>query len=95
MLVNKYIQIIIILIHSIIIFVRHKEKIQYRVKEFYGSIIQLILIFILINELSDNNIIFKNWYWFFFDFLLAIYFVLTLKENQKINKIKNKKINWL
>lgn len=93
--VSSYIQIAVILIHSIVIFLRHKEKIDITFKEFYGSIIQLILLFLLIYELGVSDLSYKKWYWFTFDFLLAIYFVLRLKENEKLNNIKNKKIDWL
>lgn len=94
-LANNYIQIAVILIHSIVIFLRHKEKIEVTFKEFYGSIIQVILLFLLIYELGVADLSYKKWYWFCFDFLLAIYFVLRLKENEKLNNIKNKKIHWL
>ena len=92
--VNNYIQIAVILIHSIVIFLRTKEKNDITFKEFYGSIIQVIL-FLLIYELGVADLSYKKWYWFTFDFLLAIYFILRLKENKKLNNIKNKKINWL
>jgi Ca2+/Na+ antiporter len=93
--VNNYVQIAVILIHSIIIFKRHTEKIDITIKELYGSIIQLVLLFLLIYELNISDLAYKKWYWFAFDFLLAVYFALRIKENEKLNNFKNKKIDWL
>jgi Ca2+/Na+ antiporter len=93
--VNNYIQIAVILIHSVIIFKRHAEKIDITIKDLYGSIVHLILLFLLIYELNISDLSYKKWYWFMFDFLLAFYFALRLKENKKLNNFKNKKIHWL
>lgn len=93
--VNNYIQLLVILIHSIVILIKHFEKIDVTIKELYASFIQIILLFLLIYELNIIDLSFKKWYWFGYDFFLAIYFALRIKENEKLNKIKNKKINWL
>jgi hypothetical protein len=89
--VNEIIQIIVILLHSVIIYFKFLERNENTIKDTFGLFIQIVLIVLFIFELGKNDLSYKAWYWFAFDFLLAFYFLLRMKSYPIINKIKNTK----
>lgn len=48
-----------------------------------GVTIQVVLIVFLTRDLANQWIVNKEWIWYLMDYLLALYFYLNLKNNQK------------
>ena len=83
MVVNEILQIIVILTHIFVLYKRFRDKSNLiTFKHWYGAILQCVLIFIFIRQMSIYDLQFKQWYWFVFDIALAIYFGLRVKQNK-------------
>jgi hypothetical protein len=92
MRVNDILQLIIIVLHAVIIVMRVYESDNKTFKDFFSTFVQTTLIFLFIRELGTDALMYKSWYWFAFDFLLALYFLLRLNHFKFINRISEKKM---
>jgi hypothetical protein len=92
MLVNEILQLIAIIVHSIIIIARvwHSENKTF--KDLLATLVQTCLIVLFIHELGKEDLIYKAWYWFCFDYLLAFYFFTRIKTLNFVNKLNEKKM---
>lgn len=88
MRVNDILQLIIIVLHAVIIVMQVYESDNKTFKDFFSTFVQTTLIFLFIKELGTDNLIYKTWHWFAFDFILAFYFLLKLNKIEFINKKK-------
>ena len=88
MRVNDILQLIIIVLHAVIIFLRVYESDNKTFKDFFSTFVQTTLIFLFIKELGTYDLIYKTWHWFAFDFILAFYFLLRLDKMKFLNEKK-------
>ena len=81
-LAYKLLQIGALLFHFVIIFKRYASRVV--TKRAYGNLgtaIQVFLCTFMISELSEPFWEFKKWYWFLFDYALALHFYLSYREH--------------
>lgn len=86
MSVNDFMQIVVIIVSSIVLYYRVVDKSNLKTfANWYGAFLQGFLIFLYIRELSTSDLSYKKWYWFVVDFLLIFYFFLRIIKNDKIH----------
>ena len=90
-LTYKTLQISIIVFH---VFVMYKRYASHLVsKSFRGMLgtgIQVFLCFFMIKELTQPFWEFKAWFWFIFDYALAIHFFLTYLQHYRDEQRKSR-----